>query len=59
MSSLWMLQEAGPTQADVVGAAEAPREGVLSLFGKAASDTRAEVGAKVDGGAAAAAATTM
>lgn len=37
------LKEAGPTQADVVGAAEAPREGVMSLFGKAASDTRAEV----------------
>jgi hypothetical protein len=27
----------------VVGAAEAPREGVMSLFGKAANDIRAEV----------------
>lgn len=38
-------QEPGATQADVVGAAEAPREGVMSLFGKAANDTRAEVAA--------------
>lgn len=37
-----MLQAPGPAQADVVGAAEAPREGVMSLFGRSGAEARAE-----------------